>query len=73
VSEPSWRALSRSGDQVDVERCGDGPMLVRHADVIVDGSGKEHEVARPVVAVCTCEKSQRFPWCDNTHKAIRHR
>jgi CDGSH-type Zn-finger protein len=53
--------------------CPDGPTLVRRADAIVDGNGTEHLVQRPVVAVCTCDKSQRLPWCDSTHKALHRR
>ena len=45
-----------------------GPALVRGADVVVDGDGHEHEVGRPVVAVCLCGLTQRPPWCDATHK-----
>jgi len=73
VSAPQWRAYSRSGAPVEVEACGDGPGLVRHADVVVDEQGGRHQVNRPVVALCTCAKSQRFPWCDSTHKAVRPR
>jgi hypothetical protein len=68
-----WRALSRSGAPVRVRPCPDGPTLVRRADVIVDDYGVEHPVTRPVVAVCTCGKSQRMPWCDSTHKSVRRR
>jgi CDGSH-type Zn-finger protein len=55
---------------VVVEPCPDGPILVRGADVVQDGEGNSHVVTRPVVALCTCEKSQRLPWCDGTHKAV---
>ena len=56
---------------VVVTPCGDGgPILVRGADVIEDAQGTAHVVTRPVVALCTCEKSQRLPWCDGTHKAV---
>jgi CDGSH-type Zn-finger protein len=48
-------------------------VLVRHADVVVTEDGVAHEATRPVVAVCTCERSQRMPWCDSTHKAVRRR
>ena len=58
-----------SGDIV-VRTVPDGPMLVRGAETIEDENGDEHEVTRPVVAVCTCGKSARKPWCDSTHKAI---
>ena len=68
-----WRAVSRTGADVGVQPCPDGPTLVRRADAIVDGDGVEHPVTRPVVAVCTCEKSQRMPWCDSTHKSVRRR
>lgn len=48
-----------------------GPLLVRGADTIRDEQGVEHEVTRPVVAVCACDRSQRKPWCDGTHKFVR--
>jgi len=48
-----------------------GPLLVRGADSVLDDEGEEHEVTRPVVAVCECGKSARQPWCDSTHKALQ--
>jgi CDGSH-type Zn-finger protein len=57
--------------EVRVRLSPNGPLLVRGAEVVVDADGTEHEVTRPVVALCTCEKSGRLPWCDSTHKAIR--
>ena len=66
-----WQAVSRTGRDVGVQPCPDGPTLVRRADAIIDEDGVEHPVTRPVVAVCTCEKSQRLPWCDSTHKSVR--
>jgi CDGSH-type Zn-finger protein len=51
----------------------DGPLLIRGADTIRDENGDDHEVTRPVVAVCACGKSARKPWCDSTHKAIPDR
>lgn len=67
----SWQAISKSGRDVSIEECPAGPTLVRRADAIVSEDGVEHPVLRPVVAVCTCDKSQRLPWCDSTHKALR--
>ena len=61
-----------SGDIV-VRVVPDGPLLVRGADTIRDENGDDHEVTRPVVAVCACGKSARKPWCDSTHKAIPDR
>jgi CDGSH-type Zn-finger protein len=64
---------------VDVQRtdCPSGPLLLRGATEVVDGEGVAHAVTRPVVAVCACDRSQRMPWCDGTHKALerarRHR
>jgi len=58
---------------VEVTPCADGPVLVRGADTVRDDQGTPHEVTRPVVAVCTCGKSQRKPWCDGTHKVIPKR
>jgi CDGSH-type Zn-finger protein len=69
----SWHAISKSGRDVGIEECPAGPTLVRRADAILSEDGVEHPVLRPVVAVCTCEKSQRLPWCDSTHKALRRR
>lgn len=71
MAEDGWRALSRTGEEVALEPCGDGPVLARHADVVVDADGVEHAVTRPVVALCTCDRSQRKPWCDSTHKSVR--
>lgn len=61
-----------SGD-VQVVACPDGPLLVRGADAVRDSGGELHPTTRPVVAVCTCDKSQRLPWCDGTHKVVRRR
>jgi CDGSH-type Zn-finger protein len=61
-----------TGDVV-VRVVPDGPLLIRGADTIRDENGDDHEVTRPVVAVCACGKSARKPWCDSTHKAIPER
>ena len=61
-----------NGDVV-VRVVPDGPLLIRGADTIRDENGDDHEVTRPVVAVCACGKSARKPWCDSTHKAIPDR
>jgi CDGSH-type Zn-finger protein len=56
---------------VTITACPGGPFLVRGAATVHDRDGVEHEVQRPVVAVCACGKSARQPWCDGTHKALR--
>ena len=58
---------------VTVRACPDGPWLVRGADAVRTDDGVEHATRRPVVAVCSCERSQRSPWCDGTHKVLRPR
>jgi len=60
-------------DDIEVTPCPEGPMLVRGADAVRDGAGELHPTTRPVVAVCACDKSQRLPWCDGTHKVLRRR
>jgi CDGSH-type Zn-finger protein len=54
-----------------VEVIPDGPALLRGVDVVTDGEGQDHEVTRPVVAICLCGHTQRAPWCDGTHKAAQ--
>lgn len=61
---------SRRHPTVTVEPCPDGPLLVRGADAVTDEEGRPVPTTRPVVAVCTCGKSQRRPWCDGTHKVV---
>jgi Iron-binding zinc finger CDGSH type len=73
VSDVARQALDATGEPVPLRACGDGPLLARGAAVVLDAAGGTHEVTRPVVALCTCEKSQRLPWCDSTHKAIQRR
>jgi CDGSH-type Zn-finger protein len=57
--------------EVRVTACPDGPVLVRGAQTVVDDHGDVHEVKRPVVALCTCGRSSRQPWCDATHQMLQ--
>jgi hypothetical protein len=70
---PTPQPVAYDDRDVEVTPCPDGPLLVRGADAVRDGDGELHPTTRPVVAVCTCEKSQRLPWCDGTHKVLRRR
>jgi len=65
--------VSYGARDVEVTPCPDGPLLVRGADAVRDEDGQLHPTTRPVVAVCTCDKSQRMPWCDGTNKVLRRR
>ena len=58
-------------DGPSVRACPGGPWLVRGARAVATEDGVEHATTRPVVAVCACDKSQRLPWCDGTHKVLR--
>ena len=57
--------------EVVAELCPNGPLLLRGVSAVRDEDGTVHEATRPVVAVCMCHRSQRRPWCDGTHKAVR--
>ena len=50
--------------------CPHGPLLVRGASEWPTPEGGTAPVTRPVVAVCRCDRSQRMPWCDGTHKVV---
>ena len=67
----SGEQVALDGEHVEVTPCPDGPLLVRGADAVLAADGERHATTRPVVAVCVCEKSQRLPWCDGTHKVVR--
>lgn len=58
-------------DGPTVRGCPDGPWLVRGADGVRTEDGALHATTRPVVAVCACDRTQRAPWCDGTHKVVR--
>jgi CDGSH-type Zn-finger protein len=60
-------------DHPDVVLVPHGPLLLRGATSVQDVEGTVHEVRRPVVAICRCEKSGRLPFCDGTHKVIPRR
>jgi CDGSH-type Zn-finger protein len=62
--------MSETFDAPDVVLCPGGPMLVRGASSIRDSGGAVHEVDRPLVALCRCQKSSSLPWCDATHKLL---
>lgn len=62
-----------AGAAVEATACPRGPVLLRGAMSVQDRQGRPQPVTRPVVAVCVCGKTQRDPWCDGTHKALRAR
>lgn len=62
--------MTAAYEHPDVVLCPGGPMLLRGRHTVEDANGVPHETTRPVTAVCRCEKSQSFPWCDGTHKVL---
>lgn len=70
VNERAERRPALATSDVTITICPDGPMLVRGATAVVDHDGTRHPIHRSVVAVCRCDKSGRFPWCDGTHKRL---
>lgn len=51
----------------------DGPVLIRGAELLRDQHGNDHQVRRPVVALCRCGSSTHPPWCDGMHKLLQRR
>ncbi|MFJ6632331.1 CDGSH iron-sulfur domain-containing protein [Streptomyces sp. NPDC091376] len=46
----------------------DGPLLVEGPVDIVMEDGTTVTSDRFCVALCTCRRSRRFPWCDTSHR-----
>ncbi|WP_415925348.1 CDGSH iron-sulfur domain-containing protein [Streptomyces sp. ME19-01-6] len=45
-----------------------GPVLVEGPVEVVMEDGTTVRSDRVVVAVCTCRRSGRYPWCDTSHR-----
>nr|WP_051055677.1 MULTISPECIES: CDGSH iron-sulfur domain-containing protein [Kitasatospora] len=48
-----------------------GPLLVDGPVELLLPDGTVLRCDRPVVAVCTCRRSRRYPLCDTSHRARR--
>lgn len=59
-----------SFEHPDTILCPGGPMLVRGRHEVEGRDGTPHVTTRPVTAVCRCDRSGSFPWCDGTHKVL---
>ena len=46
-----------------------GPVLVEGPVEVELPDGSTVTSDRPVVALCTCRRSRRMPWCDTSHRA----
>jgi CDGSH-type Zn-finger protein len=45
-----------------------GPVLVEGPVTVVGDDGVPVTSDRFVVALCTCRRSRRYPWCDTSHR-----
>ncbi len=45
-----------------------GPMLVEGPVEVVLPDGSTVVCERPMVAVCACRRSKRYPFCDTSHR-----
>lgn len=48
-----------------------GPVLVEGPVEVVGEDGAVARSDRFLVAVCTCRRSKRYPWCDTSHRERR--
>lgn len=51
----------------------EGPVLIEGPVEIDLPDGRTARSDRFVVAVCTCRRSRRFPWCDTSHRRRERR
>ncbi|MFD9791449.1 CDGSH iron-sulfur domain-containing protein [Streptomyces sp. NPDC059070] len=47
----------------------DGPLLVEGPVEVVLEDGTTAFSDRCLVALCTCRRSRRYPWCDTSHRS----
>lgn len=52
-------------------RAGIEPQLVEGPVDFTLPDGTAVRSDRPVVAVCRCGRSQRYPFCDTSHRSLR--
>ncbi|WP_130291088.1 CDGSH iron-sulfur domain-containing protein [Pseudonocardia sediminis] len=57
------------GDRHRVTLTGEGPVLVEGPVEVVLPDGGTVRSDRPVVALCACRRSRRYPFCDTSHRA----
>lgn len=45
-----------------------GPLVLAGPVEVTLGDGTCARSERPRVALCTCRRSRRYPWCDTSHR-----
>ncbi|GLY13700.1 hypothetical protein Kisp01_07160 [Kineosporia sp. NBRC 101677] len=64
-------AVTSTGPEVRVTDCPDGPLLVRGALTVRGADGQDTPVRRRCIALCRCNASALFPYCDGSHRALK--
>ena len=65
---PSAPRDKRDKDTRQVKMEPGGPVLVEGPVEVVLDDGTVARCDRFRVALCTCRRSKRFPWCDTSHR-----
>ncbi|WP_078856777.1 CDGSH iron-sulfur domain-containing protein [Streptomyces sp. NBRC 109706] len=60
------RSADREPRRVTAER--DGPLLLEGPVEVTLDDGRVVRSDRFAVALCTCRRSRRYPWCDTSHR-----
>lgn len=74
VALPAWLAGRAPGDLSGmtaarrVTPVPGGPVLIEGPVEVVLPDGSTVLSERPVVALCTCRRSRRLPFCDTSHR-----
>ncbi|MFB7512307.1 CDGSH iron-sulfur domain-containing protein [Streptomyces sp. NPDC056144] len=55
-------------DPIRVQPLPEGPLLVEGPAEIVMPDGSVILCERPMIALCTCRRSLRAPFCDTSHR-----
>lgn len=59
-----------SEDKPTIDIPENGPFLVKNLKRLVDHQDQPIEMAKDVIALCRCGKSENKPFCDGTHSDI---
>ena len=60
--------LPETGRAPRVTLTSEGPILVEGPIELETPDGTVVRSERPVVAVCACRRSKRYPFCDTSHR-----
>ncbi len=66
-SDPGSPGAGRAPTRITLAE-GNGPILVEGPVEVVLADGTTVGSDRPVVALCACRGSDRYPFCDTSHR-----